>query len=816
MSINLTANAGVASDVTQGGATTEPGVISTLNTTPMEESGAVTVERSSQNAPIANLGDFLQRRTLLKRYTFASTDGINGTVDTFDPHGVFFSSPVISRKTSNFHAFRGTFRITVTSTFPSGAYGYYVICAVPLGGPVPGSGGDLVGNVMSYRQALHVPHVKIRVENATDGAIDIPFIYPYDYREISTSPGLWQIKVFSLQPVSSAMADSTLTGNCTIYGQFHPDLDLIIPVQQGKTSTGTKVKHAAGAISSIAGALSAVPVIGEFAAPIAAGAAAVSSVLDWFGFTRTTHQKTPEPFIPRLFSNVANVDAEDTSEIAALSVANTISFDPRVGGGEPEDPGAFSSIFQHWTEVSSYTWTNAMDAGTVIGTFNVSPFFTDSCSDAAATIHLTSAGYVGLPFEYWRGDMEYMMIIPVSMFHRGIIQLVWTVTPGLGASDPTNQMYNIIKDVTGQEDLMFSVGYSKITPVSLSKVHGPEFPGIADTRSFNGQVSIIVVNPLRAPVDVANTVIRIYARARDNMQFGVPKHVEVWDDFVDGPFIQKFDQAWVLQQGAVGDGVREEVMMELVPSPGAYPACDLLWGEEFKSVRALMQKIEPMLATVTDDNWTSNEPPAVTNASFVYVLNHFPNQGNNFMNFTSEYNLRGVDIGPQFSFASWYSYLFVGIAGSTRYKVMTGGTVQKQVTASILNMDVGSMTTYSNSVAADVLFPSTNLSPDTIVEPHCGYEFTIPYYGQKKFYHTRWNPIMSGDATTLPEVTQEQMRADIIWTYSVDVQFLSEPAQYFGNKLYRGLGPDLRLVVYRFPPGIRNSYNKEDVYDNRV
>lgn len=76
MSINLTANAGVASDVTPGGATTEPGVISTLNTTPMEESGVVTVERPSQNAPIANLGDFLQRRTLLKRYTYADRKSV--------------------------------------------------------------------------------------------------------------------------------------------------------------------------------------------------------------------------------------------------------------------------------------------------------------------------------------------------------------------------------------------------------------------------------------------------------------------------------------------------------------------------------------------------------------------------------------------------------------------------------------------------------------------------------------------------------------------------------------------------------------------
>lgn len=812
MSVNLTANTSVASDVTTGQETIHEGVISTLQTTPAEVSGSTTIEKARQNAPLGQLGNFFQRRTLLKRYTFTSGDPVNSSLDTFDPHGLFFSSVVIADKVKNFKAFRGTFRLTVTTTFPSGTYGLYCVSAVPEGGPVPTPGllsGKVVASVLPFRQALHVPHALIRVENATDGVIDMDFIYPHDYTDIGTAPKLWTVYVWCLSPVLSAMADATLTGTCTIYGEFLDDFEMFIPVQQGKKeSAGSRIKHTAGTISSVAGALSGVPIIGELAAPIAAGAAAVSGILDFFGFTRTTHQKTPEPFIPRMFSNVANIDVEDTSEVCALSVSNTVSFDPRIGGGEETDPAAFEQIYQHWTQVEQFTWNNAQTAGTVIGTFNVSPFFTNSAVAHNSFISLTAAGYVGLPFSYWRGDMEYMVIIPVSMFHRGKLQFVWSLTAALGTHDPTNQLYNIIMDVTAQSDLTFTVGYSKVEPTARSHIHSNTFPSIVDTTTFNGTVSVVVVNQLTCPVDTAPTTVRIYARACPNMTFGVPKSVEHWRDFTPANIIQNADIAW-FPQGAVGDGERSEISMELVPSPGPYPVTDMLWGEEFKSARALMQKMDAVLRTVTNFSWFQDSEDRPT---FNYIFAHFPNFNDNYMmsrtNFAT-YN--DGDTGGQFTYAAWYKYLFVGIAGSTRYKIMSSGTYPKLLQASSLNFNVGAYNVYgAQTSSADVYSPNPTLSADTVIKPHEGYEFTIPYYAQQKFYHCRFDPALHSGVSALPLLTESQARMDIVATHIMG----SAPAanNLYGNKIFRGMGPDLRLVKYRFPPNITNSNATTDTF----
>lgn len=799
MSINLTGNTSVASDVTPGQETVSEGVISTLKTTPVESSGFSTTERPTQDAPLGHLANFLSRRTVLKKYTFTSSNGGNSQMDSFDPHSLFFASTVIADKVKNFYAWRGTFKITITSSFPSGTYGLYCFSAVPLGGSVPSTGGTIVGANLPYRQALHVPHALIHVENATDGEILIPFICPYDYSPMALV-SLWEIKLWCLQPVSSAVADSTLTGNCTVYGEFLPDFEMVIPVQQGGKSAGSTAKGVAGAVSSIAGALSSVPVIGEFAAPIAAGASAIHSVLDWFGFTRTTHQKTPDVYTRRIMSNVANIDCDDTSEIAALSVSNTVSFDPRIGGGEPEDPGAFASIFKHWTQVAQFTWSAAQDSGTVIGSFNVSPFFTDQLTAHNDSFDLTSAGYVGLPFKFWRGDMEYKVLIPVSMFHRGVIQFVWTGVPGLGSHDPTNQIYNIIMDVTGQADLTMKVGYSKVNPVSLCHPHSTIYPPVTNTQWFNGQVSIIVVNPLRAPVDSSVTNIRIYARACDNMQFGLPKSYEPWEDGEELPILQDIDYAWLLQ-GAVGDGSREEIIMDLVPPSKPYPACEILWGEDVKSVRALMQKIEPLWETVTGLNFDQpTEDPEST--TWKWIFDHFPNQANNFITFDGTNVRRYGDRYAQLNYASWYRYLFVGIAGSTRYKIMPGGVDSKIVRGSAWPVSFTEYTAASNNGLSDVMTAS-KCSPDTIVSFGDAYEITVPYYGHKKFFHARFNPDLNYTQAELPSVSQEYVRSDIIIQRGMDSSI--PVANRKGALIYRGAGPDLRLVQYRFPPTIINT-----------
>jgi len=462
----------------------------------------------------------------------------------------------------------------------------------------------------------------------------------------------------------------------------------------------------------------------------------------------------------RSVTNVANYEGDDPSEVAAFSQSCEISPDPTLAGSTSEDICSFASLFSRWTLVKVFTWAQANTSGTDLGYIPVSPSYCMFTLGVApdGVLNPTTAGYVGLPFSWWRGDMEYQVIIPCSKFHRGSLQIFWCPVGSVPTTDVTNTTLNMIIDLGSGEEHQITVGYARGRPYVENQIL---YDGsIINDDYTNGRLFFRVINPLAASNATADTSILVFARASANMDFAVPRCNIQFNGAV-----YEFTQFVQYQGGALGDEDTHDMKLTtLVPETGTFPSSELYFGEQLSSVRALMQK-PSRIWYQAPAGVVHTIPAAASIPPLGYMVN--PQLGQCLdQNFASLFNWQG-----------WYRVLFTGIACSERYKLLP-----KQPRMLAVMPVQGCSQTTSTGV------PVQTLAPITHSGAQYGAEFIVPYYRPEKFllgrrtYNpasncTRWNRIVNSPATNLTG---------------------TDPAQE--TALYHSYGPDIRVIGFRGVP----------------
>lgn len=743
--------------------------------------------------PKANLGEFLNRFTKIQVGSMATTDVALTSLMLVDPWTLFLADGFIASKTETYRFIRSTLEVQISVNAPAGAYGLYVLIAAPLGVSMPA--GINAGGGMTVESCLALPHVLIDLSAASDGRISLPWVHWNDYAAIhdtTTNEGvanMWQLRLWCLQPLGTGTGTVTPVATFRIWARCAEDVDMVIPYSQGfddlrksvnKTSQnlfGAKPSGIASAIASTSSAVGAVaPFLAPLTTPVAFGAGAVKSVLSYFGFTRSAEQQTPTLVVDRPFSNVANMDCIDTSEIAALSNANAISIDPGLSSHSHEDESSFDYIFQKWGLIGTVSWAPTDAAEDELIMYPVSPFVSRFGMTTGACF--PPVGFVGFPFQYWRGTMEYRIIIPISKFHRGVLQVSWTPVPTVSTTDITNTQYNHVLDIGTCSDWTFTVGYAAARPV-LDNIPHLFGAAILSTFGANGAVRISVVNPLTSQVETASTRIFVFARALPDMDFSVPRSVmTVLED--DGTLSTRdFITGFRIQGKALGDEVQQTKSFVLVPHT-SLPVKDVVSGETVRSVRALMQK--PSL--------DMNLSTSISKAGFLgRARTYFPHiPPFTLSNMGTAYEPPVADSGELSQWFTWFGYyssLFVGVAGSTRVKLFN-------VSTETLAIGASHMTTVQG-----LDFTSTAQKVSTVNPIWCpprgdGVEITIPYYFRHKYIPTFnvWTAsnILNGAVDS---------RIDVIET-----PILFDSDSRVAATCYTAAGPDLRLHMYRFARAI--------------
>lgn len=736
-------------------------------------SGGLPVSRPLAQLQRAELGNFLERLTRIDTWTLATTDSDLSVLDSVDPWGALIVNTVIARKLYDYRYIRATLEVEFTVNVPAGCYGLYYIVAVPNGSSKFGA--------TDYGFTIEVveccPHVMIDIAAATKGKLTLPWIGWNDYGTLSTSTtpdsvlGMWDLKLVCYRAIAQGNGTTTPQGSIAVYVRCASDVDLVIPYQQAGEF---KLSGVAGAVSQAASAVANVPIIGAFAAPLAVGAAAVGTLLDLFGFTRKTEQRVPQPVVNRPFSNIANYDVNDTSEVAAMSVTNTLSMDPRIVEANPDDTGDIDALSMRYVLVAASTWTPSDATGTMLVRIPVTPFY--SYKSITNSGVLTMSGFIGLPFTKWRGDMEYKVVIPFCKFHRGTLQIAWTPGSTITA-DPTNIQYNEIFDVVPSKYLEYIVGYANSRPL-LTCTRPLSAEDTYSTTGANGSLHISVVNPLECSAESASTVIYVFARARPGMHFSVPRVVLGVPGESPEETLHDFVSTIQLQSGALGDDVSQTVSRVLVPSIGAYPVKDVCVGEEFRSIRALVQKFTQAVGL---GRAFGNQPETRL------AITHLPVRPGSSQYLSTQPST--VNALTWFDWFGWYASLFVGVASSVRYKVVNTNDVPIVIAFYPFPTDGGrDMTT---------LVPGSTfntVAPTWVVQPGEAVEVCVPFYFVHKYLPTS----VAISAVSVVNGTNEG-RVNVLSVTTMREPDVVAETVYPSVVVYTAAGPDVRLHVARFP-----------------
>jgi hypothetical protein len=249
------------------------------------------------------------------------------------------------------------------------------------------------------------------------------------------------------------------------------------------------------------------------------------------------------------------------------------------------------------------------------------------------------------------------------------------------------------------------------------------------------------------------------ARAAPDMKFGQPI---ISKQLIESAGTGIYPLSRYFQmQGAVGDDEgEEEEMIPLVPtSVPDYPVMEVLFGEDFKSVRPFFQKFSliDVYAIATSGYYQYPHlypPPAET----LYA-------GTPVVDISS-----GIGGTPNWTWIMHYGMMFVGMRGSTRYKGVCRDASRLVAAGAGLLGDTESMGHYPpfNGSPAGAALVDTGVAMNTTSGR--GVEFLIPYYGTRKWVAPRWvEQLGAGFPNSrrdfISVTTVEDDAADKMWLY---------------------------------------------------
>lgn len=754
-------------------------IVSLTNPVKAGSQGATRMDQAMADARFA---DSLHRNVLI--YQQDVFTGV-GTANFF-PWQAWMGDFFVQDKLKNFNYVHGSLILSGIVVAPPLSSGLFVVTAVPRY-----EGIDY--QPCPETHALMCPHVIVDLSTSSDFELTLPWVVSSDWGNLHDDlwSKYWVVTVRVLSPAVSAIADGCAASALRIFARPGLDFQLSGPqFQSGRRTgatmttgtpsrsgfntsranpgvgssqnsggslqksvnahaigtTGKKYSEVAGSVASTAAMLAPIPVIGEAAAVVAGVAATAKSWLEWMGFTRETKVVIPQDCILKTTQNLVNCDGEDTSLISALFQENRLSIDPAINGALSSiDESSFGHIHSRFSYIGKLSY--------VVGDPNPSDFLIPitpcmgnfSAGDFEFTP--TAAGYTAARFTYWRGDMKYIFYPVVSPVHRGKLQFVWQPVPDDSDInvDLTNLSINSIVDIGAAQPIEITVGYNNDNPACFTDFYAIDSAlEVADYSTINGYLRIRSIVPIVGAQCGGNVDVLVFVAAGDNMQFalptdtmiieGVPKDFGV-DVTINVPF----------QSGTVGAEGQQLISIALIPSSGDYAATEILWGEDVKSYRALIQK--PSVCNVS-------ELPEEKN---YYILPHTPfafDRPNNFLNY--------------------FGSTFLAFAGSIRYKALID-----RESISVNNSDtftlLGATPTFCNLLAAGGSLPLGQFNP-AVTDAAIAVEVTCPYYHNEK-----WVPAYAPGAVN-------------------DVMFWSWYNEAVVDMiLYRSAGPDARLTFYRGP-----------------
>lgn len=718
-----------------------------------------TRSETTGEAGVRDPNDFFEMDVLLERISISNTDTqtLNVSFPDFDPMKAWLAHPLVQSRLRGFLHLRADFILTIVMTCPGSCYGMYCVTALCEGGMRDTNDPYYTDNYVDscLENCVQDEFAMLNCEMQNTVQLDLPFVHQLDaIPVVGAFRPSWRIRLFTFTPLQSTIS-ATAQGTLLFYGRLKKGFTLETRVYQARRDhfpvpqKATKQGRVGDIASKMSKALSVVtgvvPSIAPFSAPIGLGLAAVSSVADIFGFTKDAAPRVPEPFVKRLVSNTVTVDGEDVSEPLALFNGNAVTVDSGVADGVSEDLMSFASLFKRWTYIQSTTITAATPIGGLGLPMAVHPFI---YSSANYVVHPVG-GYVGLPFEYWSGSMEYLIYIPSSTNFKGSLSVFWAKDGVLPPTDPTPWLDGVMIDLCGSSKTLIRVDMSANNPVRLKRAATAASPVLPENQ-VNGYLRFYVSSALTSPRTAAPLAFHVFARCAENMRFGVPTILPSVG--ADSNALRAIvNQYQTYQSGVEIDPAVTEDRVTLSKAVADFPVNSVMFGEELASVRALVQRFswvgDQVMTNGTDvadaPAWFSPTYPPLAPRAWEVPVGTTP---------PSTYNilpLRGALTG----YGSWpspwtwcghYLAMFTGVRGGHRVKVYqktTSGVspypqelavvAASSRTIGVLNLNNGTGASF-DSWRRDVSYMGSSAVELPSITGESSVEVSVPYYAYSK------------------------------------------------------------------------------------
>lgn len=501
--------------------------------------GEMDPTRSLQDTNDADLGNFFSRPIKIHEVEWGTGVAL---FDSFDPWSEYLQNPRVINRLTNFNLLKCKLHLKIVINGNGFQYGRAIAHYLPfdifdtLSTTAALNDDDLV-------QASQMPHVYLDPTTSSGGEIVLPMFYHKNYINIPSSDWtvLGEMYIRELNTLKHAngatdkvtvsvfawaedVSMSVLTSN---------DPTTLTP-QSGEIEEANKtgmISEPASTVAKVAMSLSAIPVIRPFALATSMAAETVGSIAKLFGYSRPQITKSPEPFVPRIMGNLANVNVPDTCTKLTVDHAQELTVDPRIAGICGDDPLAIKSIACRESYITKFAWNQGTAPETLLWNCRISPSIWAEGGGAPTPLRLPACAMAALPFTFWTGSMKYRFQIVASTFHKGRLKIVYD--PEYFESNEYNTNYVQIIDLAETRDFTIEIGNGQDKTLLNKAIPGLEaISTVYSTTAYtgtgkgNGVIGVYVVNELTTPNSTVNNDIEInvFVSAGDDFEVFVPNN----------------------------------------------------------------------------------------------------------------------------------------------------------------------------------------------------------------------------------------------------------------------------------------------------
>lgn len=526
--VNPSMNGGVSTDVVQ-----ETTVFKNEPESVHVDLPAWTNEIAASMNMQQDLGGYLSRPRLIHSYVWPENSS-NGIKSTFTPWSAFFNDANMAAKLRGYSLLRANLKLKFLVNGSPFYYGSMLAAYTPLTGWRTDTATGSVNLALVANSQK--PHVWLENQNMSTAEMELPFLFPYPYMDITeldNLTGMGKIDLIQYVPLLSANGTSTSNIDIQVYA-WADDVMLSGPTDRPILQSGFKpdgqISGVASAVAMAAGKLKTVPLLAPYAMATQMASSAVADVASFFGFTNVPNIADVAPMKQIPFQLASTAISEPVHKLS-LQPKQETAIGSKQHGGLGEDDLTISRFVGRSSFVVGSDWTTTLTPGTPIFTTAVTPAMFQTSTNQLGH---TPLSYAANHFQYWRGTIKYTFKLIRSPYHRGRLQISWdrgTADLSLGPTVGNPNTYTTIMDLDEESECSFEVPYMQppqfLSMPSIDKNLAPPWSTSSTPTGFvpnaNGVLSVRVVNRLTAPEPSSTATLLVFVSGCDDMQLAAPR-----------------------------------------------------------------------------------------------------------------------------------------------------------------------------------------------------------------------------------------------------------------------------------------------------